>query len=810
MRIRGIEDSVSRNSSGSLPVGRQEFDFDILPRYACKISVSLTLPKFFLILQSHGNNLKQSTHIHTYLIEVKGLIQGVGFRPFIYRLAREHGLNGWIKNTNQNVLICVNADEIALADFIEDIRLKLPPASEITSIDHKIVESEVFTDFRIIESSNISDEITEISPDIAVCHQCLEDMKLQEYRIEYSFLNCTNCGPRFTIIRDLPYDRANTTMAEFTMCETCRSEYEDAGDRRFHAQPVACNHCGPEYELIVQGNYISGFRNILKKTAEDIDKGKIVAIKGQGGFHLACDAICEGAVGRLRRSKIREGKPFAVMFRDIDSLKEYAWIGENEERELTTWRRPIVIVRVRKPLAFSVSSGLNTVGCMLPYMPFHYQLFEWLKTPVIVLTSGNISDEPIIIDNELAMKILAPVSDAVLLYNRDIYNRTDDSVVMVVNGIPRMLRRSRGYVPNPVRLKLNTNGILATGAELVNCFCLGKGNYAILSQHIGDLKNFETYTFYTETIDQFQKIFRMKSEWIAHDMHPDYLSTKYAVGTGLKRIVVQHHHAHIASAMAEHGLDEKVIGVSFDGTGYGDDGNIWGSEFLVCDLKDYNRYTHFENKPMPGGDMVTYEPWRMAVSYLYSIFGDGFLDYKLPFLTNIDKEKVNIVMNMLEKKLNAPLTSGAGRLFDAMAALLNICTHSKFHAEAPMKLENAIKQGVTQSYPFSADKTIVFDETFRSVLDDIQSGISLGLISAKFHNTIIDVIDKVVKRMHKDTGLKKVILSGGTFQNRYLLKYVESRLEKSGFKVFAQYRVPSNDGGIALGQLAIAAKKRES
>jgi hydrogenase maturation protein HypF len=745
----------------------------------------------------------------TYIIEVKGLVQGVGFRPFIYRLAMEHNLKGWVKNTNQNVLVCLNTDEHGLNRFIEDIRLKMPPASDIVSIDHSLTKSELFTDFRIIESTNISDEITEISPDITVCEDCLYDMENQEHRIDYPFLNCTNCGPRFTIIRDLPYDRANTTMAGFTMCEKCRSEYEDAGDRRFHAQPVACKTCGPEYEWIVKGEHIRGFNLILNKTVEYIDGGKMVAIKGQGGFHLACDALNEAAVDRLRRSKYREGKPFAVMFRDIESIQEYAWLDHVEERELKSWQRPIVILKAKKQLAYPVSSGLDTLGCMLPYMPFHYQLFELLKTPVMVLTSGNLSDEPIIIDNDLALKILAPVADAVLIYNRDIYNRTDDSVVMVVNRKARMIRRSRGYVPNPVRLKLNTDGILATGAELVNSFCLGKGNYAILSQHIGDLKNFETYTFYKESIDHFQKIFRLKAGWIAHDMHPDYLSTRYAIGTGLKRIAVQHHHAHVASAMAEHGLDEKVIGVSLDGTGYGDDGHIWGSEFMVCDLNGYHRYTHFEYKPMPGGDVVTYEPWRMAVSYLYSIFGDGFLDSGLPFLRNVEKEKLNIVVGMLKQKMNSPLTSGAGRLFDAMAALLNVCTHSRFHAEAPMRLENAIMHGVSDSYPYSADGMIAFDETFVSVLEDIQAGKSVGLVSAKFHNTIIDIIEKVVKKIHQETALKKVVLSGGTFQNRYLLQKLEPRLKKSGFEVYAQHSIPSNDGGIALGQLAIAAKKRE-
>src|SRR4030042_460042 len=517
----------------------------------------------------------QNQKTQTYLIEVRGLVQGVGFRPFIYRLAMEHNRKGWVRNTNKNVLICINSDEPDLKRFIKEIQSKSPPASDIISIDHTIMESEIFSDFRIIASSDISDEITEVSPDIAVCGDCLEDMKIQEHRISYPFLNCTNCGPRFTSIRDLPYDRANTTMSGFAMCETCRSEYDDTGDRRFHAQPVACNNCGPEYELIFRGDHIRGISNILKKTAELIDLGKIIAIKGQGGFHLACDALNEEAVDRLRKSKYREGKPFAVMFRDVESIKKYARLSSVEEKEIGAWRRPIVILKAKKSLAYPVSSGLNTIGCMLPYMPFHYQLFELLKTPVIVLTSGNLSDEPILIDNNIALKVLGPITDAVLLYNRDIYNRTDDSVVMVVNEATRMLRRSRGYSPNPVRLKLNVDGILATGAELVNCFCLGKGNYAILSQHIGDLKNFETYTFYIESIDHFQKIFRMNAELIAHDMHPDYLSTKYAIGTGLKRTAIEHHHAHIESAMADHGLDEKATGVRFDGTGYGAAGTSW-------------------------------------------------------------------------------------------------------------------------------------------------------------------------------------------------------------------------------------------
>jgi hydrogenase maturation protein HypF len=747
-------------------------------------------------------------HSQTYLIEVKGLVQGVGFRPFIYRLANEYKINGWVRNTNENVIICINSDEGTLRKFIGDIAKKAPPATEVVSIEYQTAEPQECSDFSIIRSRDVSDEITEISPDIAVCEDCLNDMNSQEHRIDYPLINCTNCGPRFTIIRDLPYDRAKTTMAGFAMCEKCKSEYEDPGDRRFHAQPVACNDCGPEYELIIKENHIQGISNIINKTAYLIDNGKIVAMKGQGGFHLACDALNEEAVARIRKSKFREGKPFAVMFRDAEAVKEYAFLGSSEEKELKSWRRPIVILKTKKSLAFSVNAGLNTIGCMLPYMPFHYQLFKHLKTPVIVLTSGNLSDEPIIINKEKAINVLDPVTDAILDYNREIYNRTDDSLLMIVNDIPRLLRRSRGYVPKPVRLVLDVDGILATGAELVNCFCLGRRRDAILSQHIGDLKNYETYAFYTESIDHFQKLFRLKPELIVHDMHPDYLSTRYAVGTGIRRIAVQHHHAHIVSAMAEHGLDEKVIGVSFDGTGLGDDGNIWGSEFLVCDLADYTRYTHFEYKKMPGGDAVTNEPWRMAVSYLYSIMGEEFISMNLPFLGNIGNENLKIVIQMLKDNLNTPLTSGAGRLFDAVAALLNVCVQSAFHAEAPMRLESAITEGIKDSYPFNNEYYIVFNETFRGIIDDLKKGVPEGIISAKFHNTIITVVETTVQKIRQETGLNKVILSGGTFQNRYLLCKLESSLRNAGFNVYAHSRIPSNDGGIALGQLVIASAIR--
>ncbi len=592
------------------------------------------------------------------------------------------------------------------------------------------------------------------------------------------------------------------------MCSECEKEYKDVLDRRFHAQPVACTKCGPQYELINEGKSIKNFDSLLEGVCNLLYDGKILSIKGTGGFHLACDATNEDAVKRLRKLKVREGKPFAIMFSNIGTLKEYVEVDEVEEKTLASWQRPIVLLKNKKQLAKDICIGLNTTGVMLPYMPFHFLLFEKLKLPAIVLTSGNISDEPIVIDNEMAKKELSKISDALLIYNRDIYNRTDDSVVIVANKKPRLIRRSRGYAPSPIRLNIDVEGIIATGAELTNCFCIGKDNQAILSQHIGDLKNAETLEFYTNTLEQFKKLFRLKPMLIVSDMHPDYLSTKYADSTDFKKIRVQHHHAHIASCMTEHKLDEKVIGVSFDGTGFGDDNNIWGGEFFVCDLNEYKRYTHFEYIPMPGGDKVTKEPWRMAVSYLYKIYGKDFLNLKLPFLKDINTENINLLFQAIDKNINTPLTSSAGRLFDAVSAMINLCPVSKFHAEAPMRLESVIDSNCNEHYDFSFDTTISFTNTIKGIIEDFKAGVSISVISAKFHNTIINIIFAIVSEMSKSTGINKVVLSGGTFQNKYILERTESVLTKQGYKVYAHNKVPSNDGGIALGQIAIAAKRR--
>lgn len=735
-------------------------------------------------------------------------MQGVGFRPFIYRIAHENNIKGWVENNIRGVFIEAEAEKPNLENFILDIRKKAPPASDIGKVLIEETQPKGHKTFGIKTSRDGSHGITEISPDIAVCDQCLDDLKHQAHRVSYPFTNCTNCGPRFTIIKDLPYDRHKTTMDVFEMCETCRKEYADVLDRRFHAQPVACNHCGPEYELIVENRRYTNFDEILNKTVELVESGKIIAIKGMGGFHLMCDAGNEQATASLRARKLREGKPFAVMFGNLSELENYTSIDEAEKDLLTSWRRPIVLLRCHTGLAPSVNNGFNRMGVMLPYMPFHHQLLEKLQTPAIVLTSGNLSDEPIILDNELAVETLSGIADAFLVYNREIFNRVDDSVSFLVNKKPRLIRRSRGFVPTPIKTKLNIDGIFAAGAELVNCFAIGKENLAILSQHIGDLKNYETYEFYEETVEKYKRLFRLKTDLVAVDMHPDYFSTSYGKKLGLQTIEIQHHHAHVASCMAEHGLDEKVIGVSFDGTGYGDDGHIWGGEFFVCDLNNYERITHFEYLPMPGGDLVTKETWRTAVSYLYRYFGKDFLGLNLDFLKNIPKAKISLVIEAIDKNINAPLSSSCGRLFDAVSAMINLCPLSKFHAEAPMRLQSIAAPNITEAYTFKTGQTISFGPTFSGIIHDLKNNIPTGIISAKFHNTLINVIFATVSKIHQDKGIKKVVLSGGSFQNAILLAGTESKLIENSFDVFAHEKVPSNDGGIALGQLAIAAKRR--
>ena len=742
-------------------------------------------------------------------INIKGLVQGVGFRPSIYRMAILHNLYGTVENNNSGVIINLQGDENNVNNFIEDIPIKTPLASSISSIKIRDKELVGYTNFEIKKSTSQSNEITEVSPDIGVCDDCLVDMKKQEHRIDYPFTNCTNCGPRFTIIKDLPYDRPKTTMDVFPMCEKCKNEYITILDRRFHAQPIACNICGPRYTMFHNNLETTDIRSIVSNTCEVIEAGGIVAIKGLGGYHLACNTFNDQSISKLRIAKNREGKPFALMFKDINSAKEYLHINEQEEKLLNSWRKPIVLLKVKKKLSESIGIGLDTIGVMLPYMPFHYMLFEKLKVVSVVLTSGNISDEPVLISDKQALSTLGKISDAVITYNREIYNRTDDSVLRVINSIPRSIRRSRSYAPSPIELNLNTEGIFAGGSELVNCFAIGKGNQVILSQHIGDLKNLETLEFYEESVSRFNTLFRFNPELAVMDLHPDYLSSRFVEKMNIPILKVQHHHAHIASCMAEHCLDEEVIGISFDGTGLGDDGNIWGGEFMLCDLANYTRKNHFEYIPQPGGDAVSKHPWRMMTSYLMHYFGNDVFDQHPYLFQDINKDELHTIQQVINQKLNSPLTSSAGRLFDAISALLGICRNSTYHAEAPMQLETVANENIMSSYSYLITDHVSFKSTFVEIINDINDNVSIADIAGKFHNTVVSLILHVANNIRKESSVHKIVLSGGSFQNDILLKKAEIILRDNGFECFTQAQIPSNDGGLALGQLAIAAKQRE-
>ncbi len=751
--------------------------------------------------------------MNTYRIQIEGLVQGVGFRPFVYRLANSLSLAGSVENRNNGVFIFVNTDPGGLDNFIGNIKTLAPLHSRIDSISVEITEFKEFPGFSIIKSENVSREITSISPDIAVCDDCLRDMELQEHRIGYPLINCTNCGPRFSIIKGVPYDRSMTTMAGFTMCEKCDSEYKDINDRRFHAQPVACNNCGPVYTIHYQSKSENRIDLITSQASGIIESGKVIALKGTGGYHLVCDAYNEKTITGLRITKLREGKPFAVMCRDIREVNKIAILSDNEKDLMTSWKRPVVLLESRNILASSVSNGLNTVGVILPYMPFHYLLFQKLKTGTILFTSANFSDEPVIIDDQVALSLIPWLAKAVITYNRDIYNRTDDSVTRIIKNREFIIRRSRGYAPAPVTLKIKTEGIFGAGAELTNCFAIGKGKQVILSQHIGDLKNSSTLDFYKTSYERFSEMFRFRPEVICRDMHPDYLSSSFADQIAREQNVaveyVQHHHAHIASCMAENGVDEKVIGVALDGVGLGSDGNIWGGEFMTASLADFERVMHFEYVPISGGDKVSEEPWRSGISYLQKYAGDTSERPGVLKINELGEKTISTYRQLLTKQVNTFLYSSAGRLFDAVAAITGICLHNSYHAEAPMLLESAISSGISSCYDFDiVDEEISFSKTINGILIDIAKGRSAGYISSVFHNTVGRAVVEAVKKISKITGLYTVVLSGGTFQNKYLSEYIITRLSSEKFFVYFHNQVPANDGGLALGQVTIAAARK--
>ena len=748
-------------------------------------------------------------------ILIKGIVQGVGFRPFIHKLVKNYNLSGWVLNSNQGVEIEVEGKTEEINSFVNAIKEKLPPLAKIEKIEVSQLPLVGYKEFSIKKSIvKEEDSFVLVSQDISICEDCLQELfEPHNRRFRYPFINCTNCGPRFTIIKDIPYDRKKTTMDNFKMCSLCQNEYDDIEDRRYHAQPNACADCGPQVSLYQNKRKIEGI-DPLEKAVKLLKEGKIGAIKGLGGFHLACDATNNKAVARLRRLKNREAKPFALMSFNLEKITQYCKVGDKEKEWLVDRARPIVLLKKREDsvISTSVAPGNNYLGVMLPYTPLHYLLLKDNFT-ALIMTSGNITDQPIIADNLEALDKLDGIVDFFLTYDRDIFNRCDDSVVKIINDDNVFFRRSRGYVPHPIILDFKLKEVLALGGELKSTIGFSKENYIFLSQYLGDLKSVETLEFFKESITSFKKMFKAKPEIIACDLHPDYLSTQYAeemkVKKGFKIVKVQHHHAHIVSCMAENNVKEKVIGVAYDGTGYGDDGNVWGGEFLLCDLKKYSRAGHLKYYPLPGGDKAIVEPWRMAYSYLYSIYGPKAKTLDIDFNQRMDCNSLSIIEKMIDKNINSPLTSSCGRLFDAISSLIGIKDEISYEGQAAMELESFCSSGITEGYKFRTykeEEKFIIDpqEIFINIIKDLKKGLDKKIIAAKFHNTVAEFTVDLCGKIRENTGINGIALSGGVFQNKYLTEKVIFSLEDKGFKVYIQRKVPPNDGGISLGQAVVA------
>ncbi len=760
-------------------------------------------------------------------IQVRGIVQGVGFRPFVYNLAEKLHLHGFVLNTSEGVTIEVEGSEAALEHFLDKLTNGPPRLAQIEDVTVCDLEPSGDTSFTIRQSVEEVGKFVLVSPDVATCDDCWRDFTdPNNRRYGYPFTNCLNCGPRYTIIQDIPYDRPVTTMAKFQMCAPCQAEYDDPANRRFHAQPNACLDCGPTLVLVKADSFLPSedvifglgdlSLSIIRDARRLLRDGKILAIKGLGGFHLGCDAENDEAVRLLRERKRRSDKPFALMARDLAAIESFCFVSETDRKVLLSARRPIVILprRPSTQISSAVAPRNNTLGLMLPYTPLHYLLFsdspdEPPAFTALVMTSGNMSEEPIVTCNEEVWTRLHSVPDWFLLHNREIYMRVDDSVVRTFEGKERVLRRSRGYAPHAIDLGMDLVETLACGAELKNTFCLTKGHYAFLSQHIGDLENYETLVFFRETVEQMQKLFRVAPQVVAYDLHPLYLSTKFALEfESMEKIGVQHHHSHIASCMAENRLREKVIGVAFDGTGYGTDGQVWGGEFLVADFAGFERRAHFRYVPLPGGDAAIRQPWRAALSYLQDTFGAGASSLELPLSKEINPKKRSLVQAMITRGLNTVQTSSCGRLFDAVASLVGLRHEINFEGQAAIELEMIAQEGIQESYAFQIGQgdpwEIDMRPTIEAIVGEVRQRKEAGYIAAKFHNTVAAVIVEVCRGLREREGLNRVCLSGGTFQNMYLLEHALAGLRGCGFGVFLHAKVPPNDGGISLGQAVIA------
>ncbi|HZZ82299.1 MAG TPA: carbamoyltransferase HypF [Gemmataceae bacterium] len=751
-------------------------------------------------------------------IAVEGVVQGVGFRPFVHGLATKLGLVGFVRNRSGRVLIEVEGEADALDRFVAELTQHPPPLSHIERCECEACPPLGDVHFVILDSDADESGAIFVSADVATCADCLAELfDPGDRRHGYPFLNCTNCGPRLTIITGAPYDRANTTMVGFAMCPACQAEYEDPSNRRYHAQPTCCPTCGPQLRVLDGHGTPIAARDPVAYFADALCAGQIGALKGLGGYHLACDALSETAVAELRRRKVRDEKPFALMVADEAITSQFCVVGPDERALLTSRRRPIVLLRKRDqhPVAPQVAPGNPTLGVMLPYTPLHHLLLRAANRP-LVMTSGNRADEPIAHDDADALTRLAGIADLFLVHDRPIHVRCDDSVTRVVAGIEAPIRRSRGYAPEPMSLPMAcAKSIVAVGGQLKGTFALGRGDHAFISHHLGDLDHLDAQRAFIRDLALFEELFGVKPEIIVHDMHPDYASTRYAIARkesgGVPLLAVQHHHAHMASCMAEHGLTGPVIGVSFDGTGFGPDGAIWGGEFLVGDYAQYRRAAHLRYVGMPGGDQAIREPWRMALAHLVDA---GLSDAILA--SHVPAANLRVIRKMLERRFNTPPTSSVGRLFDAVAAFALGRNRVSFEGQAAMQLEwLADDQAGAETYPWeidtsSATRIIDTRPLIRAVAVDVADGVAAAEIARRFHATLAAIIVDVCARLRSETGINAVVLSGGVFMNGLLTRLAMERLGAAGFAVHRHRQVPPNDGGLCLGQLAIAAQMLRS
>ncbi len=740
-------------------------------------------------------------------LRVRGTVQGVGFRPFVYRVATRLGLSGFVLNDPDGVLIEAEGPADALEALQVALRAEAPPLAAVEAVEAEPIPVCGERGFTIRASAQGAALDTPISPDVGVCDECLAEIfDPSQRRYRYAFTNCTNCGPRFTITTAIPYDRPNTTMAAFEMCAACKAEYEDPADRRFHAQPIACPACGPRLTLVTAaGEPMPG--DPIEEAAALLRSGAVVAVKGLGGYHLACDACDDAAVTRLRRRKAREEKPLAVMAVDVAQALELVDAGERERAVLTSLRRPIVLLarRAGARVAPAVAPGNRYLGVMLPYTPLHHLLLRAVGRPV-VLTSGNLSDEPIAYRDDDARRRLGPIADAFLTHDRPIHMRCDDSVTRVLDGAEYPIRRSRGYAPAPLRVQPGFPvPVLGAGGELKHTFCLGKGERAILSHHIGDLENYEAMASFTEAVRHYCRIFDVRPEVVAYDLHPDYLSTKWALEQDdVEAIGVQHHHAHIASCLADNGRDERVIGLALDGTGYGSDGTIWGCEVLACDAASFTSHLHLRYVPLPGGSAAVREPWRMAAAYLQ----EAGIDASGHDLARRAGSAWRPVLQMARTGLNSPAASSAGRLFDAAAALCGVRDRVGYEGQAAAELEQLADPSVEAAYPCPVGEAEIDGVTLIAMLyDDLERGRDPAWAAAAFHNGLAGALVRAAGAVREREGLRIVALSGGTWQNLLLLRRTRRLLLEAGFEVLTHRRVPANDGGIALGQVVVAAAR---